>query len=292
MSRDPVVYQCPRHGSYSPNYKAYRQEMYVCQACMDAGNAIKKPWREAWETYNRWHRARVPERFLNRRFSNYRAQSAEQKRALSAAQSIAADKMQALALIGSVGTGKTHLSVAIVAEAVRAGADCLWVSVPDLFRQWKQTFAKGAETTEQEILDRINKADVLVLDEIGVANRSEWEAQTLFTLVDDRYLEGGRIVLTGNCSDLASAIGERAADRIDEMGICLTLTGASYRSKAADDLALQIPDDFTKPQDCIEWLVCDEGEERTEVRDMRPPGQRPSPGQRQSHMPLEHARRG
>ena len=263
-------HQCARHGNYSPNFKADWDSRHICPACLDAGKAITGAWNQAWVLYNRWQRTLAPEKFRNRRFENFRAQTGEQQRALKAAQAIVSNDMQALALIGSVGTGKTHLSVAIVAAAVRAGVECLWVTVPDLFRQWKQTFTKGAETTEQQILDRINRADLLVLDEIGVGNRSEWEASTLFQLVDERYREGGRLVLTGNVTDLASAIGDRAADRIEEMGMVVTLTGASYRSKAADDPALHVDDDFTKPPERIEWTVCRAGVDRIEVRDNGP----------------------
>lgn len=267
--REPIKFQCPRHGDYAENYRAHFTEQSICPACIEVGKAIKEPWKQAWATYDRWQRTQTPERFCNRRFTNYRAATKEQQRALTAAQAMVTNDMQALALIGAVGTGKTHLSVAIVADAVRAGVECLWVSIPDLFRQWKLTFAKGADTTEQQILDRLNRADLLVLDEIGIGNRSEWEAAKLFELVDDRYRGGGRLVLTGNVTDLASAIGDRAADRIDEMGTVVTLTGASYRGKAADDPALQVADDFTKPPERIEWTVCDAGVDRVEVRDMR-----------------------
>lgn len=285
--RPPITYVCPRHGTYSRNVKAHWQDQHTCPACIEVGRAIKTPWQEAWTTYARWQRARIPERFGNRRLCNYRAATQEQQRALGAAQAIAQGDMQAIALIGSVGTGKTHLSVAIVADAVRAGTECLWLTVPDLFREWKATFAKGAEMTEQQIIDRIDQAKLLVLDEIGVGNRSEWEAAQLFALVDERYREGGRLVLTGNITDLAGAIGDRAADRIEEMGTVVTLTGASYRSKAADDPALQVDDDFTKPPDRIEWTVCDAGVDRIEVRDKGP---RPAFTGKASHQPLEHSR--
>jgi DNA replication protein DnaC len=269
---EPAKFQCPRHGDYAPSPRAEWPNLNACPACLEAAKAIEDGWKQAWATYDRWKRTLAPERFCNRRFTNYQATTAEQLRALAAAQAVASNDMQALALIGSVGTGKTHLSVAIVADAVRAGVECLWVTVPDLFRQWKQTFAKGAETTEQQILDRINRADLLVLDEIGIDNRSEWEVATLFDLVDTRYREGGGLVLTGNVTNLASAIGDRAADRIDEMGTIVTLTGASYRGKAADDPALKIADDFTRPPEKIERTVCHAGKDRRETRERTPPG--------------------
>lgn len=257
---------CPRHGEYSFNARAHFTEMATCPGCIADGKAISRPWKEAWGTFDRWQSAGVPARFRNRRFENFHTATEEQGRALRAAKALATGDMQALALIGAVGTGKSHLSVGIVAEAVRGGAKCLWASVPDLLRTWKGTFAKGSELTEEKLLERIDAADLLVLDEIGLGNRSEWELSALFALVDQRYREGGRLVLTGNVADLATGIGERSADRVEEMGTVLALTGQSLRSKAADDPALQIEDDFKRPVERIEWPVCEAGRDVIEER--------------------------
>lgn len=276
----PITYVCARHGEYPVNWRAHGPDRAVCPACIETGKALKAPWVQAWDQHARWQLTRVPERFRNRRLGNYRPTGKTAAQALAAAREVAGGNMQALALIGSVGTGKTHLGVGILAEVVRAGYTGLWCHVPSLLRDWRATFDKRSESSEEQLIETLSAPDVLVLDEVG-ADRSEWALNTISMLIDERYRDGGAIVVTGNVSDLAAGIGERGADRFDELGVVIAMAGPSYRSKAADDHALQIPDDFTEPPERIEWTVCDAGVDRVEVRDHRPPG-----AGRQAHQPL------
>lgn len=280
----PRTWTCPRHG----NYTEQRQTHYgpfVCPICATDTKALKVAWGREWAVYRTWVHCGVPPRFRNRRFANFRPHSVQARHALEAAKQLVAGDIQALALIGAVGTGKSHLTTAIIADAVRKGESCKWVSVPDLLRELKATFIKGSETTTEEVLARLERPDLLVLDEIGAATGSTWELATLSALIDERYRNGGAIVLTGNVSDLANGIGERGADRIDEMGVCVTLTGESYRSKATDDPGLQVPDDFTEPPASIELVCNEEGIERRQ----RIEAQHPAAG-KASHQPIGHPR--
>ena len=280
--RPPITYVCTRHGEYPVNWRALGPDHGVCPACIETGKALLGPWKQAWHQHARWQRTRVPERFRNRRLGNYRPTGKTAAQALAAAREVAAGNMQALALIGSVGTGKTHLGVGILAEVVRAGHTGLWAHVPSLLRDWRATFDKRSESSEEQLIETLSAPDVLVLDEVG-ADRSEWALNTISMLIDERYRDGGAIVVTGNLSDLAAGIGERGADRFDELGVVIAMVGPSYRSKAADDPALQVPDDFSEPPARIELTVCDAGVDRVEVRDQRPAG---SQG-RLAHQPLQ-----
>lgn len=281
--RPPITYVCTRHGEYPENWRAFGPDRAVCPACIETGKALLGPWKQAWDQHARWQRTRAPERFRNRRLGNYRPADKTAAQALAAARQVASGNMQALALIGTVGTGKTHLGVGILAEVVRSGRTGLWVHVPSLLRDWRATFDKRSESTQEQLIETLNTPDVLVLDEVGAdrADRSDWSLDQISMLIDERYRDGGAIVVTGNVSDLAAGIGGRGADRFDEMGVVIAMVGPSYRSKAADDPALQVPDDFTEPPARIEWTVCDAGVDRVEVRDRRPPG-----SGRQSHQEL------
>lgn len=277
----PITYVCARHGEYPVNWRAHGPDRAVCPACIETGKALKAPWVQSWDQYARWQRTRVPERFRNRRLGNYRPAHKTAAQALAAARQVASGNMQALALMGTVGTGKTHLGVGILAEVVRSGLTGLWVHVPSLLRDWRATFDKRSESTEEQLIETLNTPDLLVLDEVG-ADRSEWALNTISMLIDERYRDGGAIVVTGNVSDLAAGIGERGADRFDELGVVIAMAGPSYRSKAADDPALLVPDDFTEPPERIQWVVSDAGVDRVEVRDQGPR----SPG-RLAHQPLQ-----
>lgn len=72
---------------------------------------------------------------------------------------------------GSVGTGKSHLSMAML-QAVNEHSDsfkrCLFVSTDELMRRIKDSFSnKQSPYTEQAMVERLIKADLLVLDDLG-----------------------------------------------------------------------------------------------------------------------------
>lgn len=259
MTTTPMI--CPRHGSYQEG----PYDRFACPTCKTEGNAIEKAWRASWVVWRAWQASGVPTRFRNRRFSNFRTPTKMHAAALKAAQAVAAGDMQGLALLGPVGVGKSHLGIAIAADAIRAGYVARWWNVAELLRAWRSTFERGSEIREETFLERLAAADVLILDEIGV-RATDWESAALTELVDIRYRDETAIVLTGNSTDIAQAIGERAADRLREMGAVLALAGASYRKQAADDLDLAIEDDFTAPPERIQWPVCDCGRDRIEIR--------------------------
>jgi DNA replication protein DnaC len=279
----PMQWVCPRHGAYAYDKQAWHTERFTCSACIAEGKPIKAAWERSWAIYSAWVHCGVPPRFRNRRFANFRPHSAQARQALDAAKALATGDIQALALIGNVGTGKTHLTTSIVAEAVRNGESCRWANVPDLLRELRATFDKRSETTTEEIIARLERPQVLVLDEIGAATGSTWELATLSALIDERYRNGGAIVLTGNVTELASAIGERGADRIAEMGVCLAMTGESYRSKATDDPALQVDDDITEPPASLELIYSEQGVDRRERFEKKHVA-----SGKASHQPLSH----
>ncbi len=254
-AQTPVVaqtWECPRHGVYQETRIARewheRERRFTCRQCLAEGQAQEAAYERAQAIRSAWLRSGVPHKFRNRRLSNYRITDAQSKQAVDAARALISADIQALALIGAVGRGKSHLSVAMVAEAVREGRSALWVYTPDLLRELRASYGRGAETSSDDILARLEKPDLLVLDEIGASSRSEWELNTLSVLIDDRYRNGGALVLTGNVASLADSIGVRGADRITEMGCTIVMLGQSYRSKAPDDAGLLVPDDFTEPE--------------------------------------------
>jgi DNA replication protein DnaC len=139
-----------------------------------------------------------------------------------------------LILWGAPGLGKTALVIALAYKAIQNGATARFVTCTDLIGRLVEARARGAwETALQEFL----APEVLVIDEVGYLTYGPYAANTLFPVIDRRYLAGNRpVLLTTNKDpkswgavlhdgDLSAAI----VDRLLHRGEILELRGSSYR---------------------------------------------------------------
>jgi DNA replication protein DnaC len=133
-----------------------------------------------------------------------------------------------LALIGSMGVGKTTAAMSCALRALQAGESVLYVKEPTLVR-WRKYVSMG---------EQIGKAlgvGLLIIDELGTEKKHADEASAaILETVDDR-LSVGRTMLIGNLD--ARAFGARydarLADRMREVGIVAECAGQSLRGRAA-----------------------------------------------------------
>jgi DNA replication protein DnaC len=145
-----------------------------------------------------------------------------------------------LFLWGAFGTGKTGLAVAAMRERVRAagaagGADARarFITVPDMLTRLRQSYDRDGGAgggrgggglgvggaSERELLDDLDGAPLLVLDDLGAERATDWAVERLFGLLNRRHDWHRPTVLTSNLGpkQLAEHLGERIAWRIVEM---------------------------------------------------------------------------
>lgn len=161
-------------------------------------------------------------------------------------------------LSGGVGSGKTFFSAAVANavidmsrisddDAERAGKGIMYrkytpvrfTSTVELLEQLKATYNAGSGTeTAQNITDRLKKAPLLVLDDMGAEKPSEWVSERLFEIVDYRYNEELPVIITTNATpqELKQKIGERSFDRLREMCIFIPVTAKSQRQTAKKEV--------------------------------------------------------
>lgn len=119
-------------------------------------------------------------------------------------------------LHGPVGTGKTHIAVAMA--RVTSERQMLVMKPQEVSR-----FIRASESAAQEE-DRIEDlvtAKVLVLDDLGTEKLTDFLASLLYEIIDGRYMRGtGGLIVTSNLSlgDMAKNFGdERITSRLVEM---------------------------------------------------------------------------
>ena len=138
---------------------------------------------------------------------------------------------------GGVGTGKTHLAVAVMNELIRKKrTPSLFVTVPELLDNLRETYNKPGRNLD-EWMDAVQNAEFLVLDDLGSERTTEWVRERIFVIVNHRYREALPTVFTSNIGpkDLAEQLGERTASRIIAMCDWIALEGDDYRETAAKE---------------------------------------------------------
>lgn len=103
-----------------------------------------------------------------------------------------------LLLEGSYGCGKTHLAAAVGNARLKKGDMVLFVTTPDLLDHLRSSYAPNAESGYDETFNRMRDTGLLILDDLGVENPSEWAQEKLFQLLNHRYSHNKATVITTN----------------------------------------------------------------------------------------------
>lgn len=129
---------------------------------------------------------------------------------------VADDKaVEGLLFQGNVGAGKTYLAACIANALIEAGCKPLFIVVPDFLDEIRSTYKEKGDETEWALMERVKKAQVLILDDLGVHNYTEWAMRTLFSIINYRINRDLPMVITTNLSEeeretlLGSRIGSR-----------------------------------------------------------------------------------
>lgn len=99
-----------------------------------------------------------------------------------------------VALVGKPGTGKSHLAVALGRAAVEADHRVRYFRADALI---ETLYAGIADNSVGQTIDRILRADLIVIDELGFASLDRVAANHLFRLVAAAY-ETRSIIVTAN----------------------------------------------------------------------------------------------
>ncbi len=137
-----------------------------------------------------------------------------------------------LLLMGSYGTGKTHLAAAIAHERLAAGSSVYFAVVPELLDHLRAAFAPGSELSYDEMFDKIREVELLVLDDLGAENGTAWATEKLFQLINYRYNYRMPTVITTN-NQLHSRMDERVRSRLADLSLVrqVAIKAQDYRPR-------------------------------------------------------------
>ena len=186
--------------------------------------------QEKRERIERYKKSGVPERYYNESLNTYQVTNEMQKTAAQAIgeflREIKCGAFRTLVLIGTAGTGKTHLACGTVREY---GGK--YATAPDIVEEIRRAKSFSADQTEKQIIDNYSHVKLLVVDEIGRGISATDEKYMLYQIINARYNTRKPTVLISNYTkaDFLKYIGVAAADRLVESGDIVEMNGESFR---------------------------------------------------------------
>ncbi len=195
----------------------------ICKLCRDMGMlVVRQPngdrvaepctCRKEKRTAQLLQRSHIPERYSECTLENYRAGYEGAHKSLSSALILAnrfvsdyphRAKGIGLLFTGSIGTGKTHLAVGILDGLVRRrGVRGLFCDHRELLKAVNNSYNPKVSTTELEVLKPVFEAEVLVIDELGSAKKTEWVSDIVEHILNTRYNDHRTTIITTNYPNL------------------------------------------------------------------------------------------
>ncbi len=148
------------------------------------------------------------------------------------------DAAEPVLLAGPVGTGKTHLAIALGIEATQKRYRVRFYRADDLVREL--TEAKS-EHHVGLLMKRLDRLHVLIVDELGFVPFDRTGAELLFNVLVKRYQRRATIVTTNlQFSEWSRVFGDERMtaallDRLAENAHVITTSGRSHRTRGRLD---------------------------------------------------------
>lgn len=138
-----------------------------------------------------------------------------------------------LLIYGEPGNGKSYMSFCIANRLLNKGYPVVCTSIDGLLNRIKQSFNRWGSEGENEILNSLVNADLLILDDLGTENKSEWGVSKVYNIIDARYRSNLPLIITTNLTvlELENIYGKRTIDRINEMCTFYRNDGPSIRKE-------------------------------------------------------------
>ena len=133
---------------------------------------------------------------------------------------------------GTVGTGKSFLSVCVAKEILEAGHSVLYFSAVSLFSLLQTNtfdYKKADELTA--LYDNLHNTDLLIIDDLGTEHITNTSISQFFSCINERLLRNKSTIITTNLSleDMRAMYSERVSSRIASSYHLCKLTGNDIR---------------------------------------------------------------
>jgi DNA replication protein DnaC len=156
---------------------------------------LRAQWHAHQETVleGRIRRAKLPERWSLETFPYARQPGVSRKQIRAFAELEFIAKAENIVFVGQTGRGKTGLACGLLLKALENGYRGQFVRAQDLF---DDMYASLADRSSRQLLKRLARLDVLLIDEFGYVNLKPEQSNIFFKLMEERYHRHSTIITT------------------------------------------------------------------------------------------------
>lgn len=138
--------------------------------------------------------------------------------AYEGAKNFAANPEGWLILLGPAGCGKTHLVCAIANYRLSLGQPVFYIATSDLLDHLRSTFTPTADTSYDELFERVKSTPLLILDDLSLAAATPWAKEKLEQLLSHRFNTRLPTVITANVP--IEKLEERVSIKLTDPDFC------------------------------------------------------------------------
>ena len=179
------------------------------------------------------HRSGVPKNLVHCTLDNFKPTNETQKKALAVMTEYNTMRQGFLIIAGEqFGIGKSHLSVAVMRRKPKDGR---FITQAEFLTKLRQTYRNP---DAEDIVTACKRIGLLILDDVGLSVGGRDELPTLHEVLNHRYGNKMRTILTTNMNDeeMKQTLGPRMIDRLRESVFSfIKLDGASQRRAQKDN---------------------------------------------------------
>ena len=195
------------------------------------------------ESLNRkFKAAKIPPLYRDKTFADFKV-NGDNAQAVQAAKNFLKNQQGGLFLCGKPGRGKTFLASIVTQEFLKLDKSVIFSDVPTLLEILRNSF-DDRNTKILDLMDDLIKVDLLVLDDLGTENPTEWAVERIYTIINQRYNEEKSLIVTSNffLGDLSERLnapknassnknitGSRIVSRLAQMCERVELKGKDWR---------------------------------------------------------------
>ena len=147
---------------------------------------MRAQWHARQEHALEWRirNAKLPERWSLDTFPFPRQPGVNRKQIRTFAELDFVPKKENIVFIGPTGVGKSGLASGMLLKAIENGYRCQFVRAQDLF---DEMYASLADRSTRQLLKRLARLDILLVDELGYLNLKPEQSNIFFKLMEERY---------------------------------------------------------------------------------------------------------